>query len=98
VEPEQLVAATERLRKKLGGLRAQQAVEAIRQGDLATAIDLVLDYYDKTYTHDLQRRGVPIYSIDVIGCSATTSATLLIQAAQELLEIAQPLPASITSA
>ena len=98
VEPEQLVAATERLCKKLGGLRTQQAVEAINQGNLATAIDLVLDYYDKTYTHDLQRRGVPIHSIDVVGCSSTTSATLLIAAAKNLVTASHSLPISVNSA
>lgn len=98
VEPEHLVAATERLRKKLGGLRTQQAIEAIHKGNLAMAIDLVLDYYDKTYTHDLQRRGVPIYSVDVIGCSPATSATLLIEKAKELLTTNQPMTASIISA
>ncbi|MEO1522429.1 MAG: tRNA 2-selenouridine(34) synthase MnmH, partial [Cyanobacteria bacterium J06633_2] len=34
VDKDGLVAATDRIRKKLGGLRTQQAIEAIQQGDL----------------------------------------------------------------
>ncbi|MEP0868481.1 tRNA 2-selenouridine(34) synthase MnmH [Trichocoleus desertorum AS-A10] len=97
VKSEQLIEATERLRKKLGGLRTQQAVEAIHQGDLTTAIDLVLDYYDKTYTHDLQRRGVPIHSIDIADASPTASAALLMEKSQDWLITSQPMPISITA-
>ncbi|MCS6811972.1 MAG: tRNA 2-selenouridine(34) synthase MnmH [Cyanobacteria bacterium] len=80
-DPEGLVAATERLRKRLGGLRTQQAVEFIRTGQLAAAIDLVLDYYDKTYTYDLQKRQVPIYTINATGLDAQQTAQLLTEKA-----------------
>jgi tRNA 2-selenouridine synthase len=84
-DAEGLVTATERLRKKLGGLRTQQAVDSIRQGNLAEAVNLVLDYYDKTYRFDLNRRQVPIYPVNVAGLSAAESATLLLTQAQQII-------------
>ncbi|WP_416670846.1 hypothetical protein [Egbenema bharatensis] len=76
-----LITATERIRKRLGGLRTQQAVELLRQDQLAAACDIILDYYDKTYTYDLQRRDAAIYPIDLTGYSPEDSATVLLEKA-----------------
>lgn len=81
---EELITATERIRKRLGGLRMQQAVDFIRQGQLAEACDIILDYYDKTYTYDLHRRHVPIHSVDVTDHSPAESAALLRQTLQQM--------------
>jgi len=89
----ELIAATERLRKRLGGLRTQRAIAAIQQGDLAVAIDIVLDYYDQTYTYDLQKkRDVPIYSVDIDGLTPHQSAKLLLEKATNL-HCGVPIPA-----
>lgn len=61
-----LITATERICKRLGGLRTQQAVEFLRQDHLSAAFDLILDYYDRTYTYDLQRRKGLMESVDAI--------------------------------
>lgn len=74
-----LIEATERLRKRLGGLRTQQAIELLQQNQLAAAFDLMLDYYDQTYRYDLSRRSVPIQSVDLTGFSATDAAQRLRQ-------------------
>ncbi|MGF1536034.1 MAG: tRNA 2-selenouridine(34) synthase MnmH [Elainellaceae cyanobacterium] len=79
-DPNALVAATERIRKRLGGLRTQQAIDAIHQGNLEAAIALVLSYYDKTYRYDLEQRCAPIHVVDVTGLSADQAATRLRQA------------------
>ncbi|GAB4365583.1 MAG: tRNA 2-selenouridine(34) synthase MnmH [Elainellaceae cyanobacterium] len=81
----QLIMATERIRKRLGGQRTQQAIEFLRQGNLAEACNIILDYYDKTYTYDLQRRNVPIYPVNVTGLSDAESANLLLEKADKLL-------------
>jgi tRNA 2-selenouridine synthase len=80
----ELITATERIRKKLGGLRTQQAVEYLQQGKLTEACNLILDYYDKTYTHDLRRRNVPIHSVDVTGLNPAEAAALLLEKAAEI--------------
>lgn len=52
---EELLAAVQRLTKRLGGDRTTQALEAIREGQPELWIDILLGYYDKTYEFDLQR-------------------------------------------
>jgi len=79
VDRAELIAATNRLRKRLGGERTQAAIESIQQDNLAAAISIVLDYYDKTYLHDLQRRNGRKYSIDAVNLSVEASAKLLLQ-------------------
>ncbi|WP_088892527.1 tRNA 2-selenouridine(34) synthase MnmH [Leptolyngbya ohadii] len=81
---EALVTATERIRKRLGGLRTQQAVDLIRQGQLSEGFGIVLEYYDKTYTYDLERREVVIHPIEVAGLSADRAAVKLLEALREL--------------
>ena len=42
--------------RRLGGLAAQNAVDAVEKNDFTTAIDIVLSYYDKTYSYGLSKR------------------------------------------
>ena len=56
---EQLIATFEKIQKRLGGLAVKQATEAINAGDLATAAELALVYYDKAYAHYSARQEVP---------------------------------------
>ena len=50
---ESLIAAVKRLQKRLGGLRTQQAIEAIQEKNSTAWISNLLIYYDKTYEFDL---------------------------------------------
>ncbi|MEM8545385.1 MAG: tRNA 2-selenouridine(34) synthase MnmH [Cyanobacteria bacterium P01_H01_bin.119] len=72
-----LIAATERIRKRLGGDRTQSAVSAIEHNDLATAVEIILNYYDRAYTHDLQRRNQTIPEVSIDGLSAQEAALTL---------------------
>lgn len=53
---ELLLAATERIKKRLGGLDYKNAVEAFENGDLATATAIALRYYDKAYNWPHEQR------------------------------------------
>lgn len=44
-----LAAATERIRKRLGGLATQQALAALENGNLEETVRITLRYYDKAY-------------------------------------------------
>jgi tRNA 2-selenouridine synthase len=46
---EELKLAFNKIATKLGGLRLKNAIEALEQGDFATAATIALEYYDKTY-------------------------------------------------
>lgn len=78
---EQLIAATERLTKRLGGLVTQQAVAAIAAGDLDRACGLLLDYYDRTYRHGLsQRPAERVQSISLTTTDPEAAADALLSA------------------
>lgn len=53
---EELIAATERIGKRLGGQHVKRAIEAIQAGDFKTAFEICLVYYDKTYHYGEQKR------------------------------------------
>jgi tRNA 2-selenouridine synthase len=53
---EELITATQRITKKLGGQHAKRAVEAIEAGDLETAVEITLVYYDNSYEFGLSKR------------------------------------------
>lgn len=53
---EELIAATERISRHLGGQHAKAAIEAIELGDLKTACEISLVYYDKTYSYSAEQR------------------------------------------
>jgi tRNA 2-selenouridine synthase len=53
---EELIDATSRITKRLGGQHAKAAIEAIESGDLRTACEISLVYYDKTYSYSNEQR------------------------------------------
>ncbi len=79
-----LILATERIRKRLGGLLTQAAIALLQERRLAEAFDLMLSYYDKTYDYDLKRRQVPIYPVDVAGQTAAEIAVGVIERSRHL--------------
>lgn len=82
---EDLINATNRIARRIGGQHAKVAIEHIRQGNLAPAIEIVLDYYDKTYKYDLQKRPVAIHAINAENLPATEAAIMLKQQAIALM-------------
>jgi tRNA 2-selenouridine synthase len=79
-----LITATERIQKRLGGQQATRAIEHIDAGQLAEAIEIILYYYDKTYTYDLQRREVSVYPIEATGRSVAEIISLLLDKVKAL--------------
>lgn len=51
-----LIEATERITRRLGGQHAKRAIESIENDDFKTAIEIVLHYYDKAYNYGLSKR------------------------------------------
>ena len=79
--PAELAAAITRLAKRLGGLATQQALEAVARGDFPLMVELVLDYYDKTYAYGLAARSGEALqtAVSVPGCDADANAVLLLR-------------------
>ncbi|MEO8146203.1 MAG: tRNA 2-selenouridine(34) synthase MnmH [Bacteroidia bacterium] len=53
---EELAAKTNGVAKRLGGLRLKQALEFLDENDLNAWVQIMLDYYDHTYSHSNQLR------------------------------------------
>lgn len=51
-----LEAAILRIKKRLGGLDTQNALNAIASGDMEQMVGIVLSYYDKAYTYKLDKK------------------------------------------
>ncbi len=87
----ELIEATERIRKRLGGQRTQQAVDLIRQEQPHAVCKILLDYYDRTYRYDLERRNKVIPQLDITGLSPNEAAALLVEKAPFLASASVPL-------
>jgi tRNA 2-selenouridine synthase len=78
LDADELAAAIQRLRGKLGGLRTSEALKSLDQGIVQEVAHNLLEYYDKTYQHAAQKR--PRDQVHRIG--AATSIEQLIQLGQ----------------
>ena len=74
-----LLEATQRLQRRLGPQRTKDATDSIRSGDLSSACAVILDYYDRCYSYELNRRSTPITRLPVKGLSASAVAHQLLQ-------------------
>jgi tRNA 2-selenouridine synthase len=87
-DKEALTAAFQRIGKRLGGLRLQQAIEALEQGSYRTAARLALAYYDKAYRHhsEQKRPGQQKIQLALSSDSPSDIAGALIQHADQKLK------------
>jgi tRNA 2-selenouridine synthase len=53
---EDLILAVQRISKRLGGDNTKESIASIESGDFTRAIEITLNYYDKTYLYGLKRR------------------------------------------
>lgn len=53
---EDLIEATERIGKRLGGQHVKRALEALEENDHRTAFEICIQYYDKTYNYGEEQR------------------------------------------
>lgn len=54
----ELIDQTKKLRKRLGGQHEKAAVEALEQNDFIQWIKILLVYYDKSYTHFVEKNNL----------------------------------------
>lgn len=84
-DTEALKRAFVRIREKLGGLRMQEALDALDRGDLRTAAAIGLAYYDKLYQHTRERYPRPHYEhVDCTGLDFKSAARAILKAAGEM--------------
>lgn len=76
---ESIIEATKRIKKRLGGLRMQQCIEYIEQGDLKSAFRILLAYYDKAYDKSRQKFAEETEHICLPSTHHAQNANLLIE-------------------
>ncbi len=56
LNPVKLARAIQTIERRLGGLRTQQALQALEEERLADVADILLEYYDRSYQRNLERK------------------------------------------
>jgi tRNA 2-selenouridine synthase len=85
LDPDFLIAGTERVRKRLGPEQTKHAVQAIHEGRMSDFISLLLVYYDKNYLKGIRKRD-PLMVIP-LSCENDFAETAL-----KLMTLANDLP------
>jgi tRNA 2-selenouridine synthase len=80
--PYDLIISTQKIARRFGPERTQECVDAIESGDITRAVEISLDYYDRTYAHGLSRRDpASIIRVPVVNNESLSSiASLCIKA------------------
>ncbi|MEA2095936.1 MAG: tRNA 2-selenouridine(34) synthase MnmH [Candidatus Cloacimonadota bacterium] len=77
---DELINSINNISRRLGGLNTKLAIEAIEQEDYYNATDIILDYYDKTYTYGLsKRKGQTVLPLKLDGDDVKISAKKVIE-------------------
>lgn len=58
---DELILATQRISKRIGGERTQEVIQYLEEGLLEKAVEVILKYYDATYQYGITRRHQPIF-------------------------------------
>jgi tRNA 2-selenouridine synthase len=76
---EALKACVQKIHKKLGGDRAQEAIESIDKEEFYNTAMITLQYYDKAYMHSLQKNHANYHVIQAQAVNPVNNAGLLMQ-------------------
>lgn len=84
-DPSALAAGIQKIAKRLGGQRMQDAIQALDSGNLHRTAEILLDYYDRTYTTGMKRKvETPVYRIQVDRDDPESTAKLLAEFSREI--------------
>ncbi len=75
----ELIEATKRITKHLGGERTRTAVDLISKNQIRKACRVILEYYDRSYGVSRERRLATPFELNVGGMSAADAAAHLIR-------------------
>lgn len=78
-DKEKLIAATQRVKKRLGGLETKRAIEFFEDGDHKKAFAILLKYYDKAYAKSRKRFCEASRTINLPNTNAKENAHLLLK-------------------
>jgi tRNA 2-selenouridine synthase len=61
-----LIAATLRIQKRLGGLETKTTVNCLVENNIDAAFSILLKYYDKVYLKNIENAAIPKFKIEKI--------------------------------
>ncbi|MEZ5017455.1 MAG: tRNA 2-selenouridine(34) synthase MnmH [Flavipsychrobacter sp.] len=68
VDKQDLIEATYRIQKRLGGLETKKCIEHLENERVTDAFEVLLKYYDKQYLKAFNKRGLHEHEIETIIC------------------------------
>jgi tRNA 2-selenouridine synthase len=81
----ELVASVNKISRRLGGDRTKESIESIESGNFTRAIEITLEYYDKTYMFGLRKRDAgQVQVIETATDDIGTNAEMIINASLSL--------------
>lgn len=84
-ETELLQQSISRIERRLGGLRTQQSLEALENGDLGKVAEITLEYYDKAYLHgNLKREKDQTFELNIDNDNPAETALKVIEFAKTI--------------
>lgn len=87
LEQEEVIAAIDRISKKLGHLNAKTSILLLKEGKIAESFDILLKYYDKHYFKSLHNREGINSLLHTVDCKS-----VILENAKQLLSSAQNQP------
>lgn len=69
----ELIAATLRIQKRLGGLETKTAVNFLVENNIEAAFSILLKYYDKVYLKNIETAAIPKFKIEKIAASEVSA-------------------------
>ncbi|MFA6126449.1 MAG: tRNA 2-selenouridine(34) synthase MnmH [Bacteroidales bacterium] len=87
LDTDKLAASVNQISKRLGGLVTAQCLELLEKGDFAGVVRLLLPYYDKTYSHSMERRNrQEILDLELLDCEPKDYASKLMEKKGSLIQ------------
>lgn len=83
-DKEALIAATQRIEKRLGGLNMQKTITYIREGNLREAFAILLTYYDKAYTKSARKFELSACTLDLPDTHQKNNTRLILEQLKKL--------------
>lgn len=77
-DPDDLILSVHKIERRLGGVNTNLCIEAIRQKDFQRAADILLNYYDKTYTHAMTAYSRKLHTLSLPGNDPETNAQIIL--------------------
>jgi tRNA 2-selenouridine synthase len=83
---EELISSIKRISKRIGGDNTKEAINEVEANNFSRAIEITLNYYDKTYMYGLKERATgKIYYINTETDEIETNVSEILKVAKKIV-------------